>query len=293
MEMLFVLRSVGIEMEAGENFSHFKNSRGSVFIGVLFLGAALSIISVGILNQLDQSKSIKQQKNFKVVADKLRDAVIYNLESKVNWEKTIQMNQDTFERLKNKLNQPGAAKEAQFDSNESSGIDLYDANTNQVIFNTLNPTQGFSNIGIACNEFSLSQGNNSCPYRYEMQLTRVKVVNSHYFFSVRANLFFSPKDKKMAFNTQKFHSFEYDFQSNLKSINKACEVLGGVVDGAGNCTRQITVKNNECEVDHYFTGSSLKSNPCVTAKLAVKRCPAGQFLYGVNSENQATLCRSF
>lgn len=270
-----------------------NNQKGIAALGTaLFVCIVLGVATLFILNINQNKRKVRENITVAMSAENIKNKLINTLNSKASWEMTATHNNIYPLAGTTITNHPK--------------INIYDADTSAVVFNSTSSTAGHDSEGNACNDFNATQGNDRCPFHYEVTVKSVTNNGGQYLVVVRAELFFKARNSKYIFNAKKDQfSFDYTVGTDPTVVKEICESIGGVFNTTNNtCTKTLT-QSASCGLNQTYQGQSQQlaspgdnypvgiTTVCGTTQMAQQTCPSGEYLYGYDPQTHHILCRNF
>jgi hypothetical protein len=263
--------------------SAITNQKGMALGVALFTCIILGMVTIYVLEIGQSKRKIQENTTFIVSAENLKNKLMNALNSKTSWALTTSRN--------NIYNLAGRTIVTPIK------INVYDAETNSILFHATNPTMGFDAQGMRCDNFSATQGHDKCFFRYEVAVKSVTDSGGQYVVVVQADLLFKPKNLKYVFNSKKDKfSFDYTVGVDLSAAESICTSIGGVFNSTNNtCTQMLTTSVSCYEPNQSYLGPTTGrlTSSCGVTQLTPEVCPSGQYLYGYDPNEHRALCRNF
>lgn len=280
------------------------NENGMALFASLFVMSLMMVVSVSIMRSITHKNELKRQEEIKLKAANLANKVNFVLNNRVGWAITQEQNKAVFDQYyKNYIatvkntggtglqggtqrtggpiysempiydgpvmsDGPIIAPPIQDEELFVPNIDLYDSDTKKLLVGSTSYNSGFTLDGEVCYKFDAYNGNDDCPFRYEIMLSGIKVVAGAVTgYNVSANLLYYPKSKKYPLNTKTInYSFNkaIDFSVGggndnlfLDEAKKICDAIGGIFDPKKHtCSNLITNASPVCPDGEVFNGYS-------------------------------------
>lgn len=251
---------------------------GTALFACIILGA----VTMYILDINQNKRKVQGSLTVAVSADNIKNKLINALNSKPSWDLTTSRN-NIYPLAGTTITNPPK-------------INVYDHNTNSIIFNSTNENAGFNEMGNSCDNFNAVEGNDNCMFRYEVTLKKVTSNAGQYVVTVHADLKFKARTTKIAFNSQKAQfSFDHVIGVDQAAAQDICDSIGGIFNQTEHtCTKQLTVSAACSGENQTYQGQAPGTQgACGSTRMPEKSCPTGQYLYGYNPETRTILCRNF
>lgn len=240
------------------------------------------------MNSVVKKNEIKGRTDIHVKATHLRNKVFAIMSNRSNWEKTKIENSTIFNNIQ--LGNPYTG--------QSPKINLYEAN--DLVVNSIENSAGFNMDGQPCQQFSLTNGNDNCLFRYEIKIVFIRNLGSNIFECiVRAELFYKPRKLKYPFNpSTSFYSFEQmlDCSNGAGSVasevkaKEICTSVGGIYNSDNSqCSVQITSTSPICSSAQIYSGSVNQNSACQARNPISSVCPPSWYLAGF--DENGPICR--
>ncbi len=258
------------------------NQKGMALGTALFVCIILGMVTLYILNTSQNKRKIQDNLTVTVSAENVKNRLINTLNSKASWELTTSHN-NIYPLAGTTIVTPVP-------------INVYDAETNEILFHSTNINSGFDANGAPCDTFNLNQGDDKCFFRYDVAVKNVTGSAGQYLVLVRAELLFKPRNKKYVFNSQKEKfSFDYTVGVDLSAAVDICQAISGTFNETNNtCSQTLTTAASCANANQTYQGAaSGVTSACGVTELPQQACPAGQYLYGYDATTNSFLCREF
>ncbi|MGZ5280041.1 MAG: type IV pilus modification PilV family protein, partial [Pseudobdellovibrionaceae bacterium] len=144
-----------------------KSSRGSSLISVILAFGLMGLAMIGILSWNTQKANAGRQMNIQAVADQIKQRLVGAVISPNSWQITQARNTQAFS---NSIFAQSGGMPTNYDLYPS--LDLYVAGSTTAYYPATNPKSGFDIAGNPCMAFDAENGNDGCPFRYEVKLAR-------------------------------------------------------------------------------------------------------------------------
>lgn len=268
-------------------FSHYSkkpslDQKGMALGTALFACIILGVVTLYILDTSQNKRKMQDNLTVTVSAENVKNRLINTLNSKPSWDLTTSHN-NIYPLAGTTIVTP-------------IPINVYDAETNGILFHSTNINTGFDANGAPCNTFNLSQGDDNCFFRYQVAVKSVTGSAGQYLVVVSADLLFKPRNKKYVFNSQKEKfSFDYTVGVDLSAAADICQAINGTFNETNNtCSQTLTTTASCTNANQTYQGaSSGVTSACGVTELPQQTCPAGQYLYGYDATTNSILCREF
>lgn len=258
------------------------NQKGStlivVMISLVFLGLTAVVISNFNIQTLKTVTKASAPKSARMMKQKLLNLVL----TPASWQNTQTKNSKKF---------------SEFDPASPFLINIYQADGTDPYYNSELATTGFDYRANPCSQFvddMTLDGNDACPFRYDILLQNKTQVNGSWVETIRFTLLYHPKSQDILFNSN-VPEFNFDIARNFneQSVESTCISIGGLYDNIkNNCSRKISNELSTCGTGKVIKSQNKSANEnCVSASVPTKSCNTGQVIKGFNSQGQP-LCAS-
>ncbi len=269
------------------------NEKGMVLMASIMLGVVLSILAVAVLAQIENKNKIQKKIDLSSSAFKIKENLMTAFNSKMGWTRTKNENQTKIALFNSGASGAGGSPSSA--TLTPIKIDIYSGDNPNPVVVADQPTVGFTFDGQICTGFNENEGNDLCPFRYEISLKTVTQTTSDTIIKVMAFLKFKPADSKYVLNTLKSDfTFEYTPSFESQSANDMCLAIGGYYNTQNlTCTHNITNNSANCPSGNSYRGPAAESNlNCDQTKPASTTCTANQYVVFDQATNEPS-CKAF
>lgn len=260
-----------------------KSEKGSSLMSIVLAIGLMGIATLGILSWSTQKSHAGRQMNIHAVADQIKQRLVGAVISPNSWQLTQNYNTRAFADpvfSQGNGNGPAANSEAY------PKLNLYIAGSSGIYYETNNPNAGFSPAGVPCTNFDAQNGNDACPFRYDIRLVRHVYQNGNWIDTVRFELTFKPASSKYILNSKK-SQYTFDLVRNLdeKSVESSCIALNGQYNAnTGECSVRITRATSCAQNSGAYRGPAANGGQsCETPRAASLACGTGQVIKGFDA----------
>lgn len=143
---------------------------GIVLINALFIFALGTVVSIGMVHSLSLLQNRFQARTAPVQLDIVRRNIQSLLMSQAAWQATVARNSSMacLSSSSSSCVVPGTTQPL---SNQTFA--LYDGASSQPYFDATRATNGFTANGRPCTGFNSNEGNDACPFRFELRWSAV------------------------------------------------------------------------------------------------------------------------
>lgn len=270
------------------------NQKGISVVGSILMAGVVAAAAVGVSSLLLGRLKDEQQITARQTAEMIRRNVRGALAHDVGWRNSIHAAQNSaqFACLKSQGAVCSQASPTRFS--------LLMADNSPLIDHT-NPAAGFDSMGNICSGFNAAQGNDKCPFRYELtwqceggtceptHTPALGNVPSKPRLRIVGRLLFSPEKNSSKSQLKDVKLREDGFGLSAlrgeeeRDLSVTCRSIGGYFDqGAKHCSVQST--NTGCDpVTQYFGGFAADGSPDCRSKLIINQyCPPGYAAAGLD-----------
>ncbi|MFP5519243.1 MAG: type II secretion system protein [Bdellovibrionia bacterium] len=263
-----------------------NNRRGMTLIEVLLAVGVASILMAGgfYLMTSGQKMNVKAEALFWLTD--LRSNIIKTLKNSDGF-KAVALNaaNPALSCLKEKIENPVAKVNCQ---DQLGFINIVVDSQGKELVNTVNANSGFNLKGLPCGEFSETDPNDNCPFRYELQW---RAVCSNEGCSspdsvIEGRLKVALKRKDMAINPS-LHAFNIFIPSEGEKNITTCEqsLLGQFNEATQMCQLNLT---RGCPAGQYVIGFRSDGRPnCASVNPVKGGCTGKKRLRGVDGAGNA------
>jgi hypothetical protein len=187
-----------------------RNQAGSTIVVALMIAGLIGVIALAILNWNRIQLKANQQLNLPVIAQQIKQKLVGAILSPQSWEITQRNNASIFKGF--------TAGTGQADK-----LDIFLTDPERAYYPSREATAGFDLHANPCSGFDSLQGNDDCPFHYEIALIDRKKVNNNWVDTVQLTLSFRPRSSNLVLKTS---GPEYSF---ILSRNFPETSLGGLM----------------------------------------------------------------
>lgn len=237
------------------------NKKGMSVVMVMAVLGLVGITAVTIMSLGSQKRKISQQMNVSVSASLIKQKLVGIILSPQSWQVTQIKNSRAF---------------SQFTEANPPSIDIYNPDSTLPYYQTTDVTAGFDLKGNPCAGFDAVSGNDNCPFRYEINLTKSYIQNGNWIHTLHFSLLFKPASAQMILNAGS-PLFTFDLTRNIdeKSVETACTLVNGYYDASMNsCSVQVTKPVPVCNSGMTYRGPAANqaANNCDLKKVNLTAC---------------------
>lgn len=228
-----------------------KNNKGFSLVQTLVVVGLISVLWTVVIELLNQVQKSQYEILMKSTVLSIRNSLLANVSSGAAWQKTVSL-QPSLKCLNNTMafcNGTPASKD----------IVVYDA-AGSVIFDSTNPSNGFTVNGIKCSTYDAINGNDACPIGVKVRWralcnnstcqSQQDLVSLQFEFKPQNNV------RNVAFNSYNYNQIETP--RNSLSGNEtpllACAKIGKIFIGEGQSFNSISADTQGCVPYHAFQG---------------------------------------
>lgn len=254
------------------------NENGSVIVVGLMVLALVSLTSILFSDRLLQVRRANSKLTLNQSADRLNQQILSMIYNDRAWAQTAGANTCMLNGESCGAN-PVAAPVALLDN---SGAQVTAPSV---------PTQGFNLSAQPCNNFSNSNGNDACPFRYELDWLPTNCTAGKCDVRVNGTLLYRPANPATGtLNTNRF-TISVIRGREGGTLQSSCWSMNGVFDQATNtCT--LGARQSACPDGQFLSQASNSGNLVCLPLMGVGiDCPAGSAAVGILA-NGSLDCRS-
>ena len=255
------------------------NQNGMSLVTVIIVMGIVGLSALSVMRTSDQKRKISHQMNVAVSASIVKEKLVGLVLSPLSWQATQAHNPQAFSGLSS-AGQPSGGVSA------PPSLDIYTPDSSTAYYQATNGQAGFDLKGNPCTGFS-ANGNDECPFRYEITLSNRVFQNANWIDTLHFALSFKPASSGLILNTGN-SQFTFDLVRNLndQSVEASCISIKGVYHPDTNsCSEKMTNAVATCDSGKTYRGpaSNSTSGNCDIKTSSPTACAAGQVIKGFDS----------
>lgn len=229
----------------------YSNNKGFSLVQTLVVIGVISVLWTVVIELLNQVQRSQYEILMKSTVLTVRNSLLANVASSASWQKTVFL-QPSLKCVSNATMYCDGTP-------SSKDIIIYDA-AGSVIFDSTNPTNGFTVHGVKCNTYDAVNGNDACPIGVKVRWralcnntlcqSQQDLISLQFDFRPQSNM------RNVAFNSYNYNQIETP--RNSLSGNEtpllACAKIGKIYIGEGQTFNSVTADTQGCVPYYAFQG---------------------------------------
>lgn len=264
-----------------------RNERGFTLVEVMISSFVMALITLGAATMMTTGMKIIKSSDSTAWLEEMRREIVFAMKNEASFRQTVlDVRNPSMTCLRDKALDPNAVVSCAGGGGPINVVRKEDMGT--LLDSTL-PTAGFDKMGKVCNEFDPTNGNDRCPFKYNL-VWRAHCTGqgcSDPDVMVSGNLQVSFADKSVVLNPN-LYKFSVYLNADGEQRQTTCEQsqLGAFDEMTQRCAMTIS---GRCPPGLFLTGYQNNGTPiCTTLTDPITgQCPAGSRLRGVRGDGTA------